>query len=202
MTFACISRCSFGETNPIGHFPSKTWIIEASCDDAVKDAVTRSNAVNCSSWFTAGLLRHHIRLRDRKPGFEGLGRQSILIALEETVPTFSHKPRGPKICHMAEVRIRRGLLDRRLVLHELRLRLGELLVKVRRRDDCRHVALVHLAANIDIALADIARGACIDRRRRRPPYRRSAQSCAGSPPVLRSGCARLGPRSGARATKC
>src|SRR5271166_3261403 len=65
---------------------------------------------------------------------------------------------------MAEVRIRLGLFDRSLVLRELRLRLVELLVKVRRRDDREHVAFVRLAADVDVALADIACRAGKERR--------------------------------------
>jgi hypothetical protein len=56
----------------------------------------------------------------------------------------------------AKICIRLRLLNGRLELLELRPPLAELVIKVWRRNDREHVAVVHLAADVDIAPANIA----------------------------------------------
>ncbi|MGT2478503.1 hypothetical protein ACU4GR_05580 [Methylobacterium oryzae CBMB20] len=80
--------------------------------------------------------------------------------------------RGPPVGHVREVTVGLGLIDqrprldqRRLELQHLRLRLDELLVEIGRADPEQQVALLHVRADIDLALDDVARRPRIEARR-------------------------------------
>ena len=84
------------------------------------------------------------------------GGQAVLIALLGAGPTLLHEPCGALIGDFAEIGVRLRLQNGGLELLELAFSLSELRVEIGRGDDCEHIALFHLAADIDIAFRNIA----------------------------------------------
>ena len=91
----------------------------------------------------------------------GLGHigQPVDIALLLGLPALHDESSGSRIGRLRQIGIRLRLIDRRLKLGQLLARLDQLLIEVGGGDHGQHIALLHLAADIDEAFGDIAGGA-------------------------------------------
>ena len=139
-----------------------------------KGAITRSKSVSSWSRWTVACWASRLASRDRDAGL-GAGDAGVApeaaLAVELSAFCRVSQPWLASVvcavfCDVGELGVGLGLGEaglgleqRRLVLAELGLRLGELLIEVGRGDAHQQVALVHPAADIDAALGDVAGGA-------------------------------------------
>ncbi len=135
--------------------------------------VSTLRRATCASWAAMLASRDlHGGLRGVDIGglrqHPGLGRVGVLPGLGAG----AGERRGPSVGHVREVAVGLGLVDhrarldqRRLELQHLRLRLDELLVEVGGADPEQQVARLHVRADIDLALDDVAGRPRVEARR-------------------------------------
>ncbi len=102
------------------------------------------------------LLRRHIGLRNVDRGLPRLQGESIGVTLLRGHPAFIDQRAVAPPGHPCKLHIRLRLLHRCLELLQRRFRLGDLVVELRGDDLDQQLALLHVVADIDIALFDVA----------------------------------------------
>ncbi len=102
------------------------------------------------------LLRHHVGLGNAECGLPRMKREPVDIALLRGDPAFFDEPLVPVPRHLRQVPVCLRLFHRRPELNQRGLRLGDLMIELRRDDLGQQLPLFHAIADVGVALVDIA----------------------------------------------
>src|ERR1700722_4094954 len=134
--------------------------IDVACrDDAVEWRLDLLETGKLLEPVDLGLLGRHIGFGDRQRRVPRGRVQAIGVALFQGRPPLGDEPDGPRVSRLAEIGVGLRLFDGGMQLDELRLRLFKLLVEIRRRNRDKHVALLHMRADIAMPGSHVAAGA-------------------------------------------